>query len=205
MGSHRFIRGRCGPAGGGRAAAAVVVAALLLGGCGGPSSGAASDSEKAADAAALNAALAGELTVIDAYGRGLRLLEGARRAAARQFLAQDKEDVDAVAKALRGLGARAEAEAEELDFSGIGSGADFLRLAYELEGAALGAWLDAVPRLYEAAPRHLAASLAAGHAQRLVVLRQALGARLAEAVPEAFDGGEVPAPGAAPTPEAAEG
>jgi hypothetical protein len=200
-----FSRGRCGPPGSGRAAVAVVLAALLLGGCGGPSSEAASGSEKAADAEALNAALAGELTAIDAYGRGLRLLKGPERATGREFLAQDKEDVDAVAKALRGLGARTEAEAEELDFSGVGSGEDFLRLAYELEGAALGSWLDAVPQLYEPAPRHLAASLVAGHAQRLVVLRQELGAGLAEAVPEAFDGGEVPAPGAATTPEPAGG
>ena len=46
------------------------------------------------------------------------------------------------------------------------------------------------------APRTLAASLAASHAQHLVVLRQALGAEPAESVPEAFEDGEVPPPGA---------
>ena len=179
-----------------RAAALILLAALVLGGCGGSSGGAVSagPGEKAADAEALNSALAAELTAIGAYRRGLRLLDGPPRLAARRFLAQDEEDVDAVARGLRGLGGRVEAEAEETDFSGVKSGEDFLRLAYALEGAALGAWLGAVPKLYSPVPRSLAASLAVGHAQRRVALRRALGAGLPEAVPEAFDGGDLPPP-----------
>ena len=60
-------------------------------------------------------------------------------------------------------------------------------LAYEEENAALAQALDAAPSLLTPAPRTLAASLAASHAQHLTVLRQALGASLVEAVPDAFD------------------
>ncbi|HXV04555.1 MAG TPA: ferritin-like domain-containing protein [Solirubrobacterales bacterium] len=198
MGSNRFPRHGSRRRRGLHRAVAVVclpLAALVLGGCGGSSGAApAGPAEKAADAEALNSALAAELTAIDAYRRGLPLLSGQARAAGRRFLAQDEEDVDAVTRALRGLGAAAEAEAEKPDFSGVRSGADFLRLAYELEGAALGDWLGTVPRLSSPVPRGLAAALAAAHAQRRVALRQALGAGPPEAVPEAFDRGDSPPP-----------
>jgi len=59
----------------------------------------------------------------------------------------------------------------------------------------LAAYVDAAPHLYTSAPRTLAVSLAAGHAQHLVVLRQGLGASLSGSIPEAFDGGQVPPPG----------
>lgn len=201
MGSDRFPRHGFWRRRGGNRAVAVFctpLAVLTFGGCGGSSSAAPTGpAEKAADAAALNSALAAELTAVDAYRRGLRLLRGPSRTAARRFLAQDEEDVDAVTRALRGLGAAAEAEAREPDFSGVRSGADFLRLAYEQEGAALRVWLGVVPRLYSPVPRSLAASIAVAHGQRRVALRQALGDGPPEAVPETFDGGDSPPPGGA--------
>ncbi len=64
-----------------------------------------------------------------------------------------------------------------------------LNLALELETAAVASYLDAAPRLFTTAPRTLAAALAAGHSQHLVVLRQALGADLAASIPQGFDTG----------------
>jgi Ferritin-like domain len=187
---------RCGF---GRAATvlALALAAILVvaGGCGNSGHGAETDPEKGSDAAILNGALARELTLVDAYTQGRHLLRGPQRAIGRQLRAQEQEYGDALTKGIRGLGGEVEAEPEELDFTQVKGQAGFLDLAYELESAALASYLDAVPRLYTSAPRTLDASLAAGHAQHLVLLRQALGATPAASVPEAFDGGEAPPPG----------
>lgn len=184
-------------------AACVALVAILAVACGGSGRGAETDGEKAADVEVLNSALAAELTAVAAYTRGLPLLRGPLRAVGRELLAQEREDVDALTKAIRGLGGETDAQEGELDFSGVKSGGDFLRLVYELESAALASYLDAAPRLFNAAPRSLAASLAAGHAQHLVVLRQGLGVDLAAAAPEAFDSGEIPPPGRAGQPSGA--
>lgn len=185
----------------GRAAvvSAFVLAILAVaGGCGRGGHGAETDPEKGSDVEILNVALARELTALDAYTHGLPLLNGSTRAVGRELRAQEQEYVDALTKAIRGLGGDTEAEPEALDFSKVGRRADFLALAYELESAALASYVEAAPRLFTAAPRTLDASLAAGHAQHLVVLRQGLGATPAASVPEAFDGGEVPPPGIDP-------
>lgn len=183
----------------GRAAAllafALVVTLAVASGCGGSGRGAETDPEKGSDAAILNESLARELTLLDAYTRGQELLSAQQRAVGRQLRAHEQEYVDAVTKAIRGLGGDTEAEPEALDFAEVRGQTAFLKLAYELESAALVTYIEAAPRLYTAAPRTLDASLAAGHAQHLVVLRQALGADAVASVPEGFDGGEVPPPG----------
>ncbi len=201
MGADRHLRGYGRRCGFGRTAAVLslgVAAALLALGCGKSGEGARTDPEKAADATVLNAALSQESTAVEAYTRGMPLLRGRLRAVGREFRAQEQEYVDALTKAIRGVGGETDAEAGEVDFSSIENPAEFLTLAYELESAALASDLDATPRLNTPAPRSLASSLAAAHAQHLVVLRQALGAGLATSVPEAFDGGEVPPPGGTP-------
>jgi hypothetical protein len=175
-------------------ALALVATVAVASGCGRGGHGAETDPEKGDDAAVLNAALARELTVLDAYTRGLRLLSGPERAVGRQLRAQEQEYVDALTKAIRGLGGETEAEAETLDFSRVDDQASFLTLAYGLESAALASYVDAAPRLFTAAPRTLDVSLGAGHAQHLVLLRQGLGTGAAASVPEPFDGGEVPPP-----------
>jgi Ferritin-like domain len=183
----------------GRAAAvlALILAATLViaSGCGNSGRGAETDPEKGSDAEILNEALARELTLFDAYTRGRPLLRGPQRAVGRFLRAHEQEYVDAVTKALRGLGGDAEAGPEELDLGEVEDEAGLLALLYELESAALAFYIDAAPRLYTSAPRTLDASLAAGHAQHLVVLRQGLGVDRAASVPEGFDGGEVPLPG----------
>lgn len=182
----------------GRAAAVlalVLTAALVcVGGCGDSGRGAETDPEKGSDAAILNEALAHELTLLDAYTHGRGIMRGPQRAVRRQLRAQEQEYVDAVTKAIRGLGGDTEAEPEELDLTDVETEADLLTLLYELESSALAFYIDAAPRLYTSAPRTLSASLAAGHAQHLVVLRQGLGLGVAASVPEGFDGGEVPLP-----------
>lgn len=184
----------------GRAAAVLALALtatlVVVGGCGNSGRGAETNPEKGSDAEILNEALAQELTLLDAYTRGRSLLAGAQRAVGRQLRAQEQEYVNAVTKAIRGLGGDAEADPAELDLTAVEDEAGLLALLYELESSALAFYIDAAPRLYTSAPRTLDASLAAGHAQHLVVLRQGLGAGAAGSVPEGFDGGEVPLPAA---------
>ncbi len=174
------------------AAVLALLATVLIVGCGDSPS----DSEKDFDLESLNAALVQELTAVDAYTRGLPLLQGRLRAVGREFRAQEREYVDAITKAIRGLGGEVDAEPTELDFSEVKGQADFLALVYGLENAAFNFYTEASPQLYTVAPRILATTLAAGHAQHLVVLRQGLGAALVEAAPEAFESGEAPPPGA---------
>lgn len=179
----------------GRAAVFSVLAlAVLASGCGRSGHGAATDSEKAADVEVLNAALAQELTTVAAYGRGIGLLHGPMLAVAREFRGQDQAHVDALTKAIRGLGGETEAEAGELEPPGPQSRAEALALAYEEENAALAQAQGDAAHLQLSAPRTLAAALAASHAQHLAILRQGLGAGLAASVPEAFESGELPPP-----------
>ena len=171
---------------------ALAFAALALAGCGG--GGDTSESEKAADAGILNTALGQELTQVDAYTRGLPLLHGRLRALGATLRAQEQEHVDSLVKELKGLEAEPEGEAEELDFSEVKTGDDFLELAYELGSSALSSYIDASPNLNTSAPRVLFPTIAANEAQHLVVLRQALGADLVESIPGGFDTGEEPPP-----------
>lgn len=198
MGQNRFVGGYSRRRGARRAVLLLLAfLALTSLGCGKSGKGAETDPEKGSDAEQLNAALAQELTILDAYTEGLPMLRGPLRAVGRQFRAHEQEYTSAIVKAIRGLGGEMEAEPDELDLTEVKTQADFLVLAYELEGEALTAYLDAAPQLFTAAPRTLTASLATAHAQHLTVLRQGLGADLAEAVPEAFDSGEEQLPAAA--------
>lgn len=180
-----------------RGPAAVVVAltAIVLAGCGASGHGAEASRERESDVGILNAALGRELTAADAYSRGLPLLRGPFRAVGREFRAQAQEYADALTKAIRGLGGETDAVTEKIDLSGVAGQAAFLALAYRLESAALASYLKAAPHLYMTAPRALDASLAAGHAQHLVLLRRGLGASLAASVPKAFGSGDLPPPG----------
>ncbi len=173
----------------------LLVALLAAAGCGKPGHGAETDSEKGADVEVLNAALAQELTALDAYTRGAPMIGRRFAPSARRLRAQEQEFVSAISKAIRGLGGEATATASELEFGQLHNQGDVLTLAYELESAALTSDIEASTKYFSAAPKTLAASLAAGHSQHLVILRQGLGAAPSESFPEAFNGGEVPPPG----------
>jgi hypothetical protein len=174
----------------------LVVLAMVVSGCGRQGHGAETDSEKAADVEVLNAILAEELTAVAAYEQGLPLLRGPMLAVAGDFRGQDQVHVDALTKAIRGLGGETDAEAGELESPGPKNQDDALVLLYEEENAALSEAQDGVAHLRFTAPRTLAAALAANHAQHLTILRQGLGAGLAAAVPEAFESGDQPPPSA---------
>ncbi|HEU4943796.1 MAG TPA: ferritin-like domain-containing protein, partial [Solirubrobacterales bacterium] len=166
----------------------------LAGGCGKSGKGAETDPEKGSDAELLNAALAQELTLLKAYTSAEPLLESRFRPVAHRLRAHQQEYVSAITKALRGLGGETEAEAGEVDLAKAVGEDELLALAYELENAAFLAYVEAAPRLFTDAPRTLAASLAAAHAQHLVALRRGLGATPTQAIPEAFESGEEPPP-----------
>jgi rubrerythrin len=174
---------------------AVLAIAALAAGCGKSGHGADTDPEKGFDTVALNDALSLELTAIAAYDAGLPRLHGSLRPLGEELRTQDQEYVDALTKAIRGVGGETEAEPGEPDLSRAKGRDGFLRLAYELESAALASYIDYAPRLYTSAPRTLATSLAAGHSRHLVALRQALGEDVEGAIAEAFEDGEAPPPG----------
>jgi hypothetical protein len=179
----------------GRAAVFLLVAlAILCSGCGRSGKGAATDSEKAADVELLNAILVEELTAVDAYERGLPRLAGPMLAVAREFRGQSQAHVDALTKAIRGLGGETDAEASEPESPAPRGRDEALVLLYEAENAALDQAQGSAAQLQFAAPRTLAAALVGNHAQHLAILRQGLGADLAASVPEPFEPGDLPPP-----------
>lgn len=174
MGTDSSAGGYGGRRGFGRVASFLALAlaalALVAAGCGDSGHGAETDPEKGSDAAILNEGLSRELTALDAYTRGNGLLSGPERVLGRQLRAQEQEYVDALTKAIRGLGGDTEAAAEELDFTQVKDQGAFLTLAYELESAARDFYVDQAAHLYTAAPRTLDAWLAAGHGGHVAML-----------------------------------
>jgi ferritin-like protein len=175
-------------------AAGVVAAGLLVGlaACGGGGGDGSTDRE--ADVGVLNEILARQLAAVDAYAAALPLLHGEPLALARRFRGQEQEHVDATTKTLRGLDGEADPPVETIETDGLKSAEDALRFLYELESATIDAELNAVARLTISWPRPLIAAMSANQAQRLVLIRRALGASPAETVPEAFETGETAAP-----------
>lgn len=194
MGSKRAFAISIRRRGLGRAAVFLGAVALALAGCGRSGQGASTDSEKAADVEVLNAVLSQELTAVDSYARVLPRLRGRALAVASEFRGQSQAYVDAVTKTIRGVGGETDAEAAELEGPAPKTREDALLLAYETENASLREALDATPHLNNAAPRTLAAALAASHAQHVAALRQLLGSGLVASVPDAFEAGETPPP-----------
>lgn len=171
-----------------------VAAGLALGlvSCGGGDDGAAVD--PAADAVVLNEILGRQLAAIAAYGEVLPVLRGTDRVIARRFRAQEQEHVDGTMKTLRGLEEPADPKAETIEVGDLETRRDALDFLYRLESATIDAELGAVGRLTVGWTRPLIASMAANQAQRLVLIRRALGANTLQTVPEAFEAGETSAP-----------
>ena len=152
--------------------------------CGGGGDESPSEAEKADDIAILNTALGYELTAVDAYTHALPLLRGATLDTVRRFRAQEQEHVDAITKALRGLGGRADPEPADARARHRGTKRDNTLLTcgrrshprLRLVSAAIAEDMSAVANLTATWPRALLTSIAANEAQQLAVLRQALGA-----------------------------
>lgn len=173
----------------GRAAVLLGVLTLLLAGCGRPGQGAKTDGDKASDVEYLNTFLARELTVLEAYERALPLLRGRALRVARQYRGQGQAHLDAVTKAIRGIGGETDAEADEPE-PPPKTEEDALLSLYEAENEALAQTLDAVPHMLTPAPSTLAAALVGSHAQHVAAIRQLLGVGLAASVPGPFENGE---------------
>jgi hypothetical protein len=170
--------------------------ALLVGGCGGGDDhGAEAAVEKEADVAILNEALAAELTAVAAWDRALPQLRGQALVVGRELRGQDQAHLDALTKVIRGLSGETEAEAAELEPARAESRDDALRVADEMENAALTQDLAAPSSLQTTAPRATTAAIAASHAQHLALLRQLLGVPLSAAVPQPYESGDEPPPG----------
>jgi rubrerythrin len=178
--------------------ASVAVAATLsaCGGSGGGTTTAVPD--KAADVETLNNVLTREMAAIGAYDNALAKFKGRELPLEREFRAQEQEHVDAIVKALRGLGGKAEPEEEEIESAGLESRGAVLDFLYEVESISIADDLRAISHLTAPWPRSLLGSIAANQAQHLVLLRQALGAAAGESVPGAFEDGTTPAPGPPP-------
>lgn len=175
--------------------AAIALAATVLAACGsGGGASSSAESEKTADGEILNEVLSRQTAAVAAYDRSLRGLRGGSLAMARVFAAQEQEHVDAILKALWGLGIASEAEPETIESAHPKSEAEFLAFLYELESGTIQAELAAVGRLYSPSLRSLLATTVANQAQHLVVLRHELGAKSVETVPAPFEGGTTPAP-----------
>jgi hypothetical protein len=176
-------------------ALALASAGLFAPGCGGESDQSASEAEKDDDIAILNTALGYEMVTIDAYTQALALLRGEDLDLARELRAQQQEHVNAITKAIRGLGGRADPEPIAVTLIAPADRDAALSLAYERISAAIAEDAAAVANLNSSWPRALLISIAANEAQQLTLLRQALGAEGAASVPEAFENGETPLPG----------
>jgi hypothetical protein len=169
---------------------------LLVGlaSCGGGGGGG-STTDRQGDVAVLNEILGRQIAAVDAYGRVLPALHAAADlAAVRGFRAQEQEHVDATTKTLRGLEGEADPPAEEIPSGPLRTRRQAFEFLYELESATIDAELHAVDKLTIGWPRPLIASMAANQAQRLVLIRRALGADSFELIPEAFETGESAAP-----------
>jgi hypothetical protein len=177
-----------------RALLAASCVALVIGfaACGGGEGG--SSTDKAGDVQVLNEVLARQLAAVEAYETFVLVLHGEDLATTRAFLAQEQEHVDATTKTLRGLDAEADPPAERIEFGRLGSRRELFEVLYEMESATIDLELHAVGQLTIAWPRPLVASMAANQAQRLVLIRRALGAKTLESIPEAFETGETAAP-----------
>lgn len=171
---------------------AATIAAGLAACGGGGDDGSAVDPE--ADAAVLNEILGRQQAAVQAYSEALPALRGAGLAMARRFRTQEQEHVDGTTKTLRGLEQPAEPAAETIAAGDLATPTDALRFLYEMESATIDLELNAVSRLTVGWTRPLIAAMAANQAQRLVLIRRALGAGPLQTVPDAFEAGETSAP-----------
>jgi Ferritin-like domain len=174
-----------------------LVALAAFSGCGGGGGGGETTTtvtDKEADVGLMNEVLGRQMAAVAAYEEAVPKLHGAALAAAQQFRGQEQEHVDATVKALRGLGGVAEPPEEPVEAGQLQTQEDALRFLYELESASIDSELSAISKLTFPWPRALLGSMVADQAQRLVLIRRALGAKPLEAIPSAFENGTAPAP-----------
>jgi hypothetical protein len=150
--------------------------------------------EESADAALLDKVLSRQEAAVEAFAAVGPALPPRLARTTAYFRAQEQEHVDAVLKALRGLGSPADPTPEPLDASGLAGTRARLLFLYEVENATIDEELSAISKLEASWPRSLLASTVANQAQHLTLLRGALGAGPAAQVPVPFEDGTFPPP-----------
>ncbi|HTR75153.1 MAG TPA: ferritin-like domain-containing protein [Solirubrobacterales bacterium] len=192
----------------GGATLAALVLVLCVGGCGGGSSSTTSTtattqgatkvvaetSGQAADAALLDKVLGRQEAAAAAYAKVITSLPPHLNHVAFYFRRQEQEHVDAVIKALRGLGSPAEPSEETIEPGEPKTDRERLEFLYEVEGATIDEELSAISKLEASWPRSLLASIVADQAQHLTLLRRALGAGPLASIPTPFENGTFPPP-----------
>ena len=151
------------------------------------------------DAAILESAIAAEQAAALAYATGYDsgLLERPVAEIAKLFGEQESEHLDALARALRALGGTVPDPPAVADVEGLGAvrtQTDFLELAIGLENMTVAAYGQALRKLESEDLLRTATEINANEGQHLAVLRGALGADPAAAVPVAFEAGVSPPP-----------
>ncbi|MBS1861722.1 MAG: ferritin-like domain-containing protein [Actinobacteria bacterium] len=150
--------------------------------------------EPTADGVLLDKVLAREEAAIEAYGKVIPQLSPRLARLASYFRAQEQEHVDAVLKAMRGIGSPAEPSPEPLEPGALKTDRERLEFLYEVEGASIDEELSAISELEASWPRSLLASVVADQGEHLTLLRQELGAGPLASVPVPFENGTAPPP-----------
>jgi hypothetical protein len=187
----------------GGATAVLLLLAALITGCGGGGSSTTTATEAASTQAAPTVSPDGELLdkvlarqegAVAVYAEVIPHLSPRFAHMASYFRAQEQEHIDAVVKALRGIGAPAGTGPEEIEVGELNTEGERLAFLYELEGATIDEELSAISQFEASWPRSLLASTVANQAQHQTLVRQALGAGPLASVPVPFENGTVPPP-----------
>jgi len=150
--------------------------------------------EESADGELLDKVLGRQESAVVAYGQVIPKLPPRVARMAAYFRAQEQEHVDAVLKAMRGLGVAAEPREEEIEVGDLKTDRERLEFLYEVESATIDEELSAISMLEASWPRSLLASTVADQGQHLTLLRQSLGAGPLASVPVPFENGTFPPP-----------
>ena len=142
---------------------------------------------RADDAGVLRRALAVELTMVDAYSRGVGLLRGSMREAGEAFLAQEQEHADVLTKAITQLGGDASAKRLPVDYAQLRGRPRVLDLWRRLEDLAIATYAAAIPKLSTGTLRATIGTISTCEAEHAAVILGALGRPQA---PQAFVKGE---------------
>lgn len=163
------------------------LAIALLGGRSTALAAGTADDAVAGDVRILNTAIAAEHEAVAAYQLGAEsgLLQPDVAKVALAFQGHHKQHVEALAKAVRGLGGDGAQALREYDFpvGKLKSQSDVLQFAAGLERGAVSAYAGAIPLFDNRELSSAAASILADEAMHWAVLRSALGL---DPVPGAF-------------------
>ena len=141
------------------------------------------DESDQADVEILNGALDLEFMAVAAYKAGAARLMGDRLAIVKLFLEQEQEHADGLAGAIKDADGQPNRAKRDYDFPVLGTEADVLRFAVDIENTAIAAYIDALPKLSKKDLRSTVASIVTNQAEHVSVLLDALGR---EPVPAAF-------------------